>query len=679
MTDDAITSLLDAQRLSGLTSHRDGGPLIASVSFVNDERNGYSSRLVEVDSESTTTLTRGGSRIGAVSVAGDGAVFFTTARPGDNGKEADDPSLFWLPARGEARKLAEHIGGFDEIAACPDSLILEVPLHSAAQTEAQHRELSKKREDAKVSGALHEGFPLRYWNADIGPARQTLAVAQLPDDLMNAAPTAEASTRDAASTAEPKQVLHLRYPAMPKGRLIDWSASPDGSIAVVCVSYVDGHRVDASSIYAVDLRGSEAPRLLHEARPGQEIEVGQFSPDGTCVIVDLTQEWTADQALQSKLCLMDVATGDLTELWSESDAWFAPSWLDEHTIVASADDHGRGSVFAGSPTDPAPRRIVGGTDQRFSFGGLFATGGRIAAIASAVDTAPFPVLIDPTSGAIEKLANPAEPLRTPGTLNEVHAEADDGTDLRAWLHVPDGPGPHPLLVFVHGGPWGSWNAWTYRWNPGPFVDAGYAVLQPDPAISTGYGQEFIERGQFELGGAPFTDVMALVYAAGEREDVDGQRAALAGGSYGGYMANWVAGHTGSRFRCIVTHASLWNTVSMGRTTDNNGWADAMVNQHAEYSPHLYASQIEVPMLVIHGDKDYRVPLSQGRELWFDLLRDSATPLDEVGRTQHRFLYFPDEGHWILGRGNAEVWYRTVLGFVDQHVHGKKFAPDVRLG
>ena len=152
-------------------------------------------------------------------------------------------------------------------------------------------------------------------------------------------------------------------------------------------------------------------------------------------------------------------------------------------------------------------------------------------------------------------------------------------------------------------------------------------------------------------------------------DIDSERIALAGGSYGGYMANWVAGHTGSAFKCIVTHASLWNTTSMGRTTDNSSWDQAMREQSAQYSPHLFAEDIEVPMLVIHGDKDYRVPIGQGQELWLDLLTQAKTPLDADGDTQHRFLYFPDEGHWILGRGNAEVWYRTVLAFLDTHVLG----------
>ena len=256
----------------------------------------------------------------------------------------------------------------------------------------------------------------------------------------------------------------------------------------------------------------------------------------------------------------------------------------------------------------------------------------------------------------------------PGRLEEVTTTAEDGTEIRAWLALPrteDDAARHPLLVSVHGGPWGSNNQWSWRWNPWPFVAQGYAVLLPDPAISTGYGQTMIDRGQQELGGAPFTDVMALTEAATERPDIDPERQALMGGSYGGYMANWVATHTGDRFRCIVTHASLWNLDTMGATTDNTLWREAMgPSQAGTYSPHRFAEDIEVPLLVIHGDRDYRVPISQGIELWADLQQ-------RTGVEGHRFLYYPDEGHWILKPANARTWYETVLAFVGEHVLGQE--------
>src|SRR5699024_11290227 len=206
-----------------------------------------------------------------------------------------------------------------------------------------------------------------------------------------------------------------------------------------------------------------------------------------------------------------------------------------------------------------------------AFSSASVAGGAVIVAASGISGAPHPVRIDPATGAVRALPNPADPVDLPGTLTEVTASAEDGTALRAWLRLPEGEGPHPMVVFVHGGPWGSCNAWTYRWNPDPFVAAGYAVLLPDPAISTGYGQAMIDRGNQQLGGAPYTDLLALIDAAEARDDIEATKTSVAGGSYGGYMANWIAGHTGKRFRCIITHASLWDTTTMGQTTDNATW------------------------------------------------------------------------------------------------------------
>lgn len=182
----------------------------------------------------------------------------------------------------------------------------------------------------------------------------------------------------------------------------------------------------------------------------------------------------------------------------------------------------------------------------------------------------------------------------------------------------------------------------------------------------------IDRGQQELGGAPFADVLALTDAALARPDLDADRTALAGGSYGGYLTNWVARHTGRRFRCLVSHASIWDFGSMTETTDNGTWEEALRPQLGRYSPSTAAGAVEVPMLVTHGDKDYRVPIGQSQQLWFHLQHGSP----HLG---HAFLFFPDEGHWIQRPGNVAAWYRTVGAFFDTHVRGRAFTRPRLLG
>jgi dipeptidyl aminopeptidase/acylaminoacyl peptidase len=198
---------------------------------------------------------------------------------------------------------------------------------------------------------------------------------------------------------------------------------------------------------------------------------------------------------------------------------------------------------------------------------------------------------------------------------------------------------------------------------------GYAVLLPNPALSQGFGQDFVRRGWGEWGAAPYTDLMAAVDAAEQLPEIDESRTAAMGGSFGGYMANWIATQT-DRFRAIVTHASLWDLDAFTGTTDSayhweREWGDPLrePKRYEQNSPHRYADAIRTPMLVIHGDRDYRVPIGEGLRLWYDLQK-RAVP--------SKFLYFPDENHWILTPGNHVVWYETVLAFLAEHVLGEEW-------
>jgi dipeptidyl aminopeptidase/acylaminoacyl peptidase len=234
-----------------------------------------------------------------------------------------------------------------------------------------------------------------------------------------------------------------------------------------------------------------------------------------------------------------------------------------------------------------------------------------------------------------------------------------------------------MLLWIHGGPLSSWNSWSWRWNPWLAVAKGYAVLLPDPALSTGYGVDFVQRGWRGWGGKPFTDLMSVTDAAVARDDIDAERTAALGGSFGGYMANWVAGHT-KRFLAIVTHASVWSLDQMGPTTDAAYYwyreLDAALSD--ANSPDRWVDDITTPMLVIHGAKDYRVPLGEAIRLWWDL---TSRTQGEDGTSQHKFLYFPDENHWILTPGHVKVWYETVFAFLAHHVLGADWERPALLG
>ncbi|PSO52916.1 MAG: S9 family peptidase, partial [Actinobacteria bacterium QS_5_72_10] len=259
------------------------------------------------------------------------------------------------------------------------------------------------------------------------------------------------------------------------------------------------------------------------------------------------------------------------------------------------------------------------------------------------------------------LPTPGDDLTGPGEVERLVATADDGAEIPAWLILPpaaahDAKRGAPLALLIHGGPVSSWNEWSWRWQPHVLAARGWAVVLPDPARSTGYGLDFVARGWGRWGAEPCTDVLACVEAAAARDDVDADRVAALGGSFGGYLANWIAGHT-DRFAAIVSHASLWDLLWEREFGDP--YADA--SRYREWSPRRAIGDITTPMLVIHGTKDYRVPESQGLALWTDLQRHGV---------ESAYLAFPDEHHWVVTPAHSRVWYDTVIAWLDHHVLGR---------
>jgi dipeptidyl aminopeptidase/acylaminoacyl peptidase len=243
-----------------------------------------------------------------------------------------------------------------------------------------------------------------------------------------------------------------------------------------------------------------------------------------------------------------------------------------------------------------------------------------------------------------------------------------GDQVEGFLVKPpnfDASKKYHVKFLIHGGPEGAWgDDWSYRWNPELFAANGYVVIMINFHGSTGYGQKFIDAINGDWGGAPFDDLMkGLDYAETHYGFIDKDRECALGASYGGYMANWVLGHT-DRFKCIVTHDGMFNTVSAWGTTEElwfNNWefkGTPYTNpeMYAQWSPRNSAKKFKTPTLVIHGQHDYRLDVSEGLQL-FTTLQTMGVP--------SKMLYFPDEGHWVLKPQNSELWYKTVNDWVDR--------------
>ena len=252
--------------------------------------------------------------------------------------------------------------------------------------------------------------------------------------------------------------------------------------------------------------------------------------------------------------------------------------------------------------------------------------------------------------------------------------AKDGTKLQGFVIRPPAFDParkYPLKFLIHGGPQGAWgDMWSYRWNAELFAANGYVVVMINPRGSTGYGQTIVDGVNGDWGGKPFTDLMTgLDYAEQHYPFIDKSRECALGASYGGYMANWVLGHT-DRFKCIVSHDGMFDAESAFGTTEEDwfniwefkghpwdyyGKPDAE-NPFRKWSPSLYAKNFKTPTLVVHGQLDYRLDVSEGFQL-FDTLQLLHVP--------SKMLYFPDEGHWVLKPQNSRLWWKTVNDWVDQ--------------
>jgi dipeptidyl aminopeptidase/acylaminoacyl peptidase len=662
-----LDRFLKLPRVSGLLLAPDGHRLVATVATATPDGKRFVTALWELDPDGDRPprrLTRSAPGESGAAFLPDGSLLFTSARPDPEATttDKDEVTALWLlPAGGgEARPVATAPGGIAAVGTArrAGTVALLANLFPEAETLEEDREHGKAREDAGVGALLFESYPIRSWDHYLGPREPRLFAAPPPagdDDRIELAPSL---------TPTP-------------GRALDeasFGLTPDGATVVTTWQiYEDVHNPRARLV-AIDV-GTGQRRVLVDD-PASTFDEVACSPDGRLVACTRTWFGTPDEPARVSLWLIDLASGEGRDLLPGTELRPShPVWTpDGRAVLFVADQDGRTPVFRVEVGDGHD----GGTVTRLSADGSFSElcpapdGRRLYALRATVSSPPRAVVLA-TSGADQRpdpLPTPGLPLEVPGSVTEIRTTASDGVPLRAWLVLPADASPSdpaPLVSFVHGGPVSSWSGWHWRWNPLLLAARGYAVLLPDPGLSTGYGQAFLGRGRGRWGAEPYSDLMSMIEAAEARPDIDQSRTAAMGGSFGGYMANWLAGHT-DRFRCIVAHASIWSLEQFRGTTDDTAYWDREFGvpernaaRYREHSPDRLADAIRTPILVIHGERDYRVPIGEALRLWTDL---------KVRGVDAKFLYFPDENHWILKPSNARVWYETVLAFLDHHVLGK---------
>ncbi len=681
-----FTNLADynaVPRVGGLVLSPDGTRLVCSVQTLAPDGTSFQTSLWDVDPDGVRParrLTRSAAGEAAPAFTPNGDLLFISKRPdsGPKDKDAGDdvPALWSLPAAGgDPRRLAAAPGALTGVVVANRAGTVVVGgsvLPGAAEGDAERR---KARKDAGVSALLHEVTPVRHWDHDLGPDEIRLFVAEPAPASPDARPDgSNAPAHEGEDT--PSKLRDLTPSAARSLEEAGVAISADGAFVVASWWRRGGRGKEARSIVRIDVATGEQ-RILATTEdasrePSYWYDHPAISPDNRFVVCIQETEATYDRTPQLTLWLIELATGAGRDLLPAFPYWpVDPVFsVDSKAVFFVADENGRCPVFRVDLDTGEVVRLAG--DAAFGSVNVAADGRHLFALRAGIDHPLTPVRLD--VDAVDQqatvLRGPGRPLDVPGRVEEVETTAPDGARVRGWLVLPDGASadnPAPLALWVHGGPLMSWNAWSWRWNPWLFAARGWAVLLPDPGLSQGYGDDFIQRAWGSWGPVPFADLMAITDATVARADVDETRTAAMGGSYGGYMANWIAGHT-ERFKAIVTHASLWTMEHFSGTTDHpwaweHEWGHPLERpeRFALNSPHLHLASVRTPMLVVHGDRDYRVPIGEGLRLFSDLVRSGVDA---------KFLYFPDENHWVLKPGNAKVWYQTVLAFLDHHVLGE---------
>ena len=251
------------------------------------------------------------------------------------------------------------------------------------------------------------------------------------------------------------------------------------------------------------------------------------------------------------------------------------------------------------------------------------------------------------------------------------ATSTTGQQVQYWLIKPpqfDPSKKYPVVFLIHGGPQGSWDdAWSARWNPSLWAAQGWVIAAPNPRGSFGFGQTFVDEISGDWGGRAMTDIDGVVNTVAKMPFTDSQRMGIAGASYGGYAVNWILGHT-NRFKAAVSHDGVFNLDSMSMATEElwfpewefggPPWTPKARAQFAKWSPHLYAHNIRTPTLIITNERDFRVPVDQGLQM-FTVLRRNGVPSEA--------LVFPDEGHWVLKALNSRAWHEAVFRWMKKYL------------
>lgn len=511
-----------------------------------------------------------------------------------------------------------------------------------------------------VQARVYTSLLYRHWNAYQGARRSHLFVMPI-----------------AGGAAKDLTPGRWDVPSFSLGGPDDYAISPDGNeVAYVVNTDADQSASTNTDIFVVPSAGGEAKRIT--LNPGSD-RSPSYSPDGK-MLAFRSQQRAGYESDRWRLAMIDRASGRVSLLNEGQDRNVeSMSWSPDSTrLFFVVEDRGRSSVQMVFTAGGGARAVITGAG---SFDDVqLSSDMKTMIYTEQSGSKPIEIYRAQSGGgsgrALSQLNEELLGKHQLTPLEEIWVDAPDKARIHTFLVKPpnfQSSRKYPVLVLIHGGPQGHWGEqWSYRWNAQVFAGAGFLVVMPNPRGSTGYGQKFTDDINQDWGGKPFDDIMAVVDHVAALPYADRDRMAAAGGSYGGYMVNWLLGHT-ERFRAFVSHAGVFDLTSMVGETEElwfplwefRGLPWDNPELYRRLSPSSYVKEFRTPTLVIHGDLDYRVPSGQGLQL-FTALQTRKVP--------SKLLLFPDEGHWILKPRNSELWYRSFLEWIGEWTQKKPAAP-----
>ncbi|HEX8708679.1 MAG TPA: S9 family peptidase [Pyrinomonadaceae bacterium] len=562
-------------------------------------------------------------------------------------------------ASGEIKKVTNLATGAGDPVWSPDGRMLAFvsEIYPECTTAECNRQRTQQAEESKVKAKVADRLLFRHWNTYKEGKRSHIFVVP-------------------ADGGEARDLTPGDYDAPPfsLGGPTDYDFSPD-STKLVFARNTD--KVEATStnadLFVVPVAGGEAARITGSNLAADLSPV--FSPDGR-YIAYRAQARPGFESDRWQLMLYDRNTGKSRSITEKLDAYVESIAFtaDGKKIYFTSGERGLQPVYSIPVDGGAISKVIA---DGFNDDVKISRDGRTIVFTRNSATQPTEIFRANADGSgVTQITHTNDAFISRFNLQpaeSVSFEGAGGAKVAGWVVKPanfTASQKWPLIVLVHGGPQGAWNNnWGYRWNPQVFAAAGYVVFMPNPRGSTGYGQKFTDEISGDWGGKAYTDIMNGVAYIISQGYVDKERIGAAGGSYGGYMVNWLEGHNNDkrfRFKALVSHAGVFNLTSMYGATEELWFTDWEFKgtpwdnpeMYQRWSPHMFVRNFQTPMLVIHGELDYRVPYGEGLQLFTALQRRGV---------ESKLVIFPDEGHWILKPQNSELWYKTVLNWFDSHL------------